>query len=1276
MFEKFYNCFHGEHVFFFLLSLLSTIIILILTHIFLIFYFYKNEDKTSSIIKHLIINREKIFYYSKIYLVILGTIQYEYNIKGLLTVSFLLCSLINFFFCFKEHSFKINAQNIEIVRLILFGINFISNLNLFIFYLFRKYNVKGFVYIFILFSLILIGNTILYHKQLFMLTYKNLINLKEIEVYNQLCIILKAIQEKKNNRKELLHLISYFSAEVRKNLKDLENIKFFGGNEKKNEYILYLYIEKIYKKKVELFNNSILLKVTYSDFLYYIIKKYKKAYQTIYQLYSDIENNYIFSTISQTFFVYRIKREIEERSINNINDGSDISFQYQCHSLMKYISQISEIYFEFWNLLLTSSQKEDLNKLDEYGNEIIQLKNEIDKKYEAISNSKYINKKITQYYILYLKEIIKDNEKAETILSKLDDFKNNISYEEQLNFSNISDIENIFPSSHFQFIILSFDKNSIGNILKISSDFSGKIGYTSEELIGHNLSILMPSFLKDEHQKILENLLKEGNYFIENQKSKRLIVYIKTKARFLIPIPLEIKIIYDEDRNPFILGKIDNESEIMGIKNIRETYHIMVNHYLLIKYFTINCIKGLLLSNKNINSHISIIQYIKEIYSEIVRIISCSDKEINKIKLQISILKDYYIGNELQKITWSKNNSIIYMNCDEIKMNGKIMGYIFHFQENKEFASSILNQSNTSNRRTSLDIINVNKNKKLSKDDFKLIKGNFVPSNKDKIDFDYKEKEYVFLESNNNSQIETVVDFFKAKNKNENKNNYKESSEISSGYSLNQIEFNSEESEEFEEESKESDESSKYESKNVDKSKQNEKINSVKFNIERNESNKLKTIKERRYTLKKKTIDYNSGINECAYKVDLSKITFYRYNYKTNTFDDLKKMYNSSKFEEKMGLETSISDRLKRQKTVKKKTPLNKMMKLTFSRLFLIPEIKKLKKKETLRNTKLINNYMIDKKCNFSIKILILIFIIYLLYITIFYIYIFSISLYTRTDIVQIGKINRYLSSLRDNTNDIFYQSFQLAILNNPHYYNFNPPRETLKRESKEQLLKLYEQNIELMKALSSYKQSLSKKYLNILNNYEVNVYSISTSLNTNITTKKITNLLSELTYCVFNYAISDDEDINLRNLDYNFILYNSKTFYSEEFESYLKIYLDIFNEKKNKTTSIILILTIIFILFGILSIYSLYIANKYVTKDKQKILKLFFQIDSSNIKESLIKCEKFIDKEKTWSSHSNSKISVINENESSDESDIIFTDEAKIIELIQNKEKQKKKNI
>ena len=1272
MFEKFYNCFHGEHLVFFLLSLISTIIVLILTHIFLIFYYHKNEDKTSSIIKHLIIDREKIFYYSKVYLVILETIGYEYNIKGLLSFSFLLCSLINVFFCFKENSFKINSQNVEIVRLVLFGMNFISNLSLFMFYLFRKYNVKGFSYMFILFSLILMGNIVLYNKQLFILTYKNFLNLKEIEVYNQLCIILKAIQEKKKNRKQLLHLISYFSVEIRKNLKDIENIKFFGGNEKKNEYILYIYIEKIFKKKVELFNNSILLKLTYSDFLYNIIKKYKKAYQTIYQLYSDIENNYIFSSISQSFFVYRIKRELEERSINNINDGSDISFQYQCHSLMKFISQISEVYFEFWNLLLTSSQKEDLNKLDEYGNEIIQLKNIIDKKYEAISNSKFLTKKITQYYILYLREIIKDNEKAEIILSKLDDFKNT-SYEEQLNFTNIYDIENIFPSSHFQFMIISLDKSSIGNILKISSDFSGKIGYTSNELIGHNLSILIPSFLKEEHQKIIENLLKEEIYFIDKPKSKKFIVYIKTKSRFLLPIPIEIIIIKDEDRNPFILGKIDDESEIMGLKNIRENYHIMVNHRLIIKYYTVNCIKGLLLNNKTINNHNSIIHYIREIYSEIIKILSDTDEEINKIKLQISIIKDYYMGNELQKVTWSKNNRNYLMNCEEIKMNDKIMGYIFNFQDIKEFASSLLNQSNITNRRISVDLLNSEKRKTINKEDFK-IKGDFIPSNNEKIDFDYKEKEYVFIESNNNNEIETVVDFFNNKNKNENKNQFIESSDVSSGFSLNQRIFDSEESEEDEEEEiKESDEdSSNFEPKNNNKNEQIE--SSVKFNIERKEVKRLKTIKEKRYTLKQKTIGNIPGINECAYKVDLSKITFYRYNYKTNNFDDLKKMYNSSKFEEKMGFEISLSDKLKKQKTVKKKNPFNKMMKLTFSRLFLLPKIKKMKKKEILRNAKLINNYMIGKKCNFSVKILIIIFIIFFLNITIFYIYIFSLSLYTRTDIVKIGKINRYLSNLRDNTNDIFYQSFQLAILNNPHYYNFNPPRETLKRESKEQLLKIYEENLELIKDLSSYKQSLPKKYLNILDNYEVDVYSITFSLNTNVTSKKITNLLSEITYCVFNYAISDDEDIHLRNLDYNFILYNSRTFYSKEFESYLKIYLNIFNEKKNLTTSTIIILTICFILFGFLLIYFIYIANKYVTKDKQKILKLFFQIDMNNIKQSLIKCEKFMDKEKSWSAHSNSKYSIENENESSNESDLIFTDEGKIKDLIKNKEKPKKK--
>ena len=63
MFNEFYKCFKGNHILLFILSLLCLIINLFLINIFLIFSFERNEDKSSSIIKRLILDRKRIFNY-------------------------------------------------------------------------------------------------------------------------------------------------------------------------------------------------------------------------------------------------------------------------------------------------------------------------------------------------------------------------------------------------------------------------------------------------------------------------------------------------------------------------------------------------------------------------------------------------------------------------------------------------------------------------------------------------------------------------------------------------------------------------------------------------------------------------------------------------------------------------------------------------------------------------------------------------------------------------------------------------------------------------------------------------------------------------------------------------------------------------------------------------------------------------------------------------------------------------------------------------------------
>ena len=1298
IFNDFFQCFQGKHIIYFFFSCICLILVFFINHVFIIFSFKKNENKVSSLIKNLIIDRQKIFYYTKIYLSFLETIAYDYNIKSFLSLSFFICSLINFLFCYKEISFRRNLRNEDLIRFYLFTVNFISNSLLFFYYLFNNNKkIKGIFYIFFVFSFILIGIVIFSKNQFYILKHKNIFNLKEIDIYIQLSMLIDSIKEKKTNRKQFLNLISYFSIELEKNIQEIENLNFFDeSKEKKNDYILYLYIENIYKKKTELFSNSILLKMTYSDFLYNIIKKYKKSYQTLYQLYSDIENNKIFSTIQEEFYVYRIKREIEERSINNINDGSDISFQYQSHSLMKIISQIAEVYYNFWNLLLTSNQKEDLNKLDEYTNQIIKLKKDIDEKFEAISSSNQLNKKITEYYILYLREIIKDNEKADNILTeKLEKYKNDFSNDNSNN--NIYNIENLFPSSHFQFIIISLDKNNFGNILKISSDISGKIGYSSEELIGHNLNILMPNFLKEEHNKILKKIIKEGNFFDENQKMNKLCVFIKTKSKFLKQLPLDIKILCDEDRNPFIFAKLNQDLDILFSKEIREKFYIMVNQRFFIKYCTPNCLKSLNLNTKIINGNYSIFIYIKELYSEITKIILESEDNINKRKIQYSILKDSYMTEYLeQKITWNKNNKYFYMNCREIKMNDKIMGFIFQFEECKDYFSSVISNVSYNNlRRESQEQsklnFNIGKRNSLRAEDLNNIKGNYLPPINEEIEFDYKNKKYIFKQKYNDSlNIQTVKDYYESEILNRKKQRFKKKQTIneeSSSFSINSRQskediFISEEEEEEEEEDDELEEEEEEE-ESITKSNNSYKDNYNNNDNNNNNDNKyrnLNNIIKNTNEPKNSIVDFyklmeNSKDN--IYRVKLSNITLYIYNFKTSTFIEYKKIYNTSKFDERLGNEFSMSNRLNREKLKRRRNPLNKIMKLTFSKLFILPKLKKLKQKEIIRNTNEINKYISQKKCNFSIKLLLISLIFFFLIITILYIYFFQNVLSLRKDIEKIARINRYLSDLRDNTNDIFYQSFQLAIINNPRYSNLISSRENLKKNAKNKLLKLYQDNLLLIQELEDYQESLTEKYQEKINYYSVDFVAISKNLYINTTQKKIINLFSEFTFSVYNYATSNDNNINLRNLDYNFILYNAKIFYSDRFEDYLNSYLNVYKEKNKIAIFNNYIFTIVFLVLGILIFFILYKSNKKVILDKEKILKLFFQIEVSSIKKSISKCEKFMDKEKNWSSYSNEKsVSEKNENDGNEskENENLLRLDSQIINLINKKASNKKK--
>lgn len=83
--------------------------------------------------------------------------------------------------------------------------------------------------------------------------------------------------------------------------------KDIGNNEIR--FFLLKYIEKIFKKSINENHGCILLRVQYAYFLFDNMKKFNSGYLEIYSLNEEMENNEISYTMSQQFYIYRIKKQ-------------------------------------------------------------------------------------------------------------------------------------------------------------------------------------------------------------------------------------------------------------------------------------------------------------------------------------------------------------------------------------------------------------------------------------------------------------------------------------------------------------------------------------------------------------------------------------------------------------------------------------------------------------------------------------------------------------------------------------------------------------------------------------------------------------------------------------------------------------------------------------------------------------------------------------------------------------------------------------------------------
>lgn len=292
----------------------------------------------------------------------------------------------------------------------------------------------------------------------------------------------------------------------------------------------------------------------------------------------EIEKSKKFSyTVQQEFSLYILKHIANKRLINSqyyianyvkqnisILDILDvIVFEELSMNLEEEIHECAKTKAEFWKLF--HKKKIFIEDLYKKGTKYIQTKNNVEKIWRQMRLITNQNKHITNLYNEYL-NIVCDNK----VVIK----------EEKTKTEDEDEVDDIVDTRFYEdviiFIISTDISNELGNIHYTSKNIA-QFGYSQNDLVGKNISVVQPEGVGKAHNEILVNYLETGKTKIIGNNTT---TFIKTKTKFIKQI------------NLFVLPipSYNNKNEAVGLirENPNTNYYILFNEFGIIDSYTQN----------------------------------------------------------------------------------------------------------------------------------------------------------------------------------------------------------------------------------------------------------------------------------------------------------------------------------------------------------------------------------------------------------------------------------------------------------------------------------------------------------------------------------------------------------------------------------------------------------------------------------------------------------------------------------------------------------------
>eukprot|EP00347_Sterkiella_histriomuscorum_P007426 403348965 len=271
------------------------------------------------------------------------------------------------------------------------------------------------------------------------------------------------------------------------------------------------YNKKLFEEALNKFINSPNLHISFAFYLFQVMKNIHSA---LHELSVASKKK---PTIQQQFTIFRYKNMIEQftkkeeyknkhiyQQLTNVKE-----FERLHGEMQKQIEAVCNYQVEFWTHLTTVVP--DLNVLNELGNKTYNASENTDNYWKMLSHINPNYQPALTLYGEYLSFIKNHPQLGKPYIERAQNtnFAHN-SMDEGIKRSDV-----LF-SEDCTVVHITGNKESSGRVLKTSQGLLKCFGYNKSEVVGHNISFLMPAIIGGRHNEFLEKFYKTGRQRVFN----------------------------------------------------------------------------------------------------------------------------------------------------------------------------------------------------------------------------------------------------------------------------------------------------------------------------------------------------------------------------------------------------------------------------------------------------------------------------------------------------------------------------------------------------------------------------------------------------------------------------------------------------------------------------------------------------------------------------------------------------------------------------------------